>query len=79
MNAKEADEKRWGRRKSLLTHLKSDVWLEFQERTEKDLKFFFTGTYQLTQTVSYLAEMCDEDGNLSLYYIQNRQILEDLM
>ena len=38
-------------------------------RTEKDLKTLFTGSYQHSQTISYLAEMFDEDGQVNgLYY-----------
>lgn len=37
---------------------------DFPEVTLQDLEILFTGTYQLSQSVSYLAEMLDEDDTL---------------
>lgn len=64
------EEKRWNRRKTLLAPLKPTDIFDFPELTEKELKFFFTGTYQFTQAVSYLAEMIDEDGNIEIQYVK---------
>ena len=37
---------------------------------ERDLTIFFTGSYQLSQALSYLAGMLDKDGQLMLQYIK---------
>jgi hypothetical protein len=48
--------------------------------TEKDLKIFFSGTYQLGQAISYLAEMMDEENNLTLQYLKiSKNILKVLV
>ena len=38
--------------------------------SERDLTIFFTGSCQLFQAVSYLAEMLDKNGKLTLEYIK---------
>ena len=38
--------------------------------SERDLTKFFTGSYQLPQAVSYLAEMLDKVGKLTLEYVK---------
>ena len=40
--------------------------------TEDDLKILFTGSYQLTQAVSYLAKMIDKDGRINLQHIKDQ-------
>ena len=45
--------------------------LDFPEMTKRDLKTFFTGTYQLSQAVSYLAEMVDKDDKLKIEYVKD--------
>ena len=43
----------------------------------KDLKLFFTRTYQLGQAISYLAEMMDESGKINVQFlIINTNILK---
>ena len=37
---------------------------------ERDLKIFFSGTYQLGQAVCYLAELMDDSNNINLKYIK---------
>ena len=39
--------------------------------TARDLKILFTGTYQLAQAVSYLAEMVDTNGKLRTQYVKD--------
>ena len=41
----------------------------FPEMTERDLKILFTGTYQLSQAVSCLAEIINKDGHIRLQYV----------
>ncbi|XP_076238232.1 uncharacterized protein LOC143181603 [Calliopsis andreniformis] len=46
--------------------------LNFPEITEKDFKILFIGSYQLSQAISYLAELVDKENNISpLKKIQN--------
>lgn len=37
-----------------------------------ELELLFTGSYQVGQTVSYLGEMLDEDGTLSLKFVKDK-------
>ncbi|KAJ8682359.1 hypothetical protein QAD02_018151 [Eretmocerus hayati] len=60
------EEKRWSRRSSLLTQVTSDEIEDSPQMIEHDLKILFTGSYQLFQAVSYLAEIHDEDDNIGL-------------
>ena len=39
--------------------------------TKRDLKTLFTGTYQLSQAVLYLAEMVDKDDKLKTEYVKD--------
>ena len=39
---------------------------------EKDLKIPFTGSYQLSQAVSYLAEMIRKNGQVNLQYVKDQ-------
>lgn len=68
--AEEAESGHWNRRKTQFQQLTSADLLDFPELTEKELKILFTGSYQLSQAVSYLAEMMDEDGNVALHYLK---------
>lgn len=40
--------------------------------TITDLTILFTGTYQLSQAVSYLAEMVDKDGQIKVQYVKEQ-------
>ncbi|XP_058810551.1 uncharacterized protein LOC131675551 [Phymastichus coffea] len=68
--ASEVETGHWSRRKIPFQLIISDQLLDFPELTERDLKIFFTGTYQLQQSISYLAEMMDEDNKIELYYLK---------
>ncbi|XP_058802330.1 uncharacterized protein LOC131670620 [Phymastichus coffea] len=54
---------------SLAEEAESGRW-NFPEMTEEDLKIFFTGTYQLSQAISYLAELIDEEGRVNIDYLK---------
>jgi len=56
--------------KATFQSVTADDILDFPEMTEKDLKILFTDSYQLSQAVSYLAEMVDKDGKLKLEYVK---------
>lgn len=62
----QVENQRWNRRKVLFKRLSATELLDFPEMTEKDLKILFTGSYQLSQAVSYLAELMDEDNNINI-------------
>lgn len=73
----EVESKSWNRRKSNFMPLKSDDVLDFPELTRKDLEVFFTGTYQMKQAVSYLAELMGNDDQINLSYLkESKDILK---
>ncbi|KYN10443.1 hypothetical protein ALC57_17417 [Trachymyrmex cornetzi] len=41
--------------------------------TETHMKIFFTGSYQLSQAVSYLVEMVDKNGKLNIEYVKDEK------
>lgn len=55
-----------GRRKVPFKPLSSDQIVDFPELTESELKILFTGSYQLNQAISYLAEMMDDDNKINI-------------
>lgn len=68
--AKEAETARWSRRSTTTTKITSQEILDFPKMTERDLKIFFSGTYQLGQAVCYLAELMDDCNEINLEYIR---------
>ena len=62
----EAKEKGWFSKKVVFQSISSNDIFDFPEMTDKDFKVLFTGSYQLSQAVSYLAEMVNEDGFINL-------------
>ena len=66
----EAEQGRWSRRKTQFQTLTSADIEDFPEMTEEDLKIFFTGTYQLQQAISYLAEMLGDNDVLQIHYLK---------
>lgn len=61
---------KWSRRKVPFAELTSEDILDFPEMTEDDLKMLLTGSYQLSQAVSYLAEIMDNQGHLKVQYLK---------
>lgn len=68
--ASEVETNRWARRKIPFATITSDILTDFPELTEQELKILFTGSYQMSQAVSYLAEIMDENGTIILYYLK---------
>ena len=68
--AEEVRVNRWNLIRRDWIDVSSDSIEDFPELSERDLKIFYTGTYQLSQSVSYLAEMLDDDGKLKLKYLR---------
>ncbi|XP_057329865.1 uncharacterized protein LOC130670476 [Microplitis mediator] len=68
--ASEVETNRWARRKVPFATITSDILTDFPELTKQELKILFTGSYQMSQAVSYLAEMMDENGTIILYYLK---------
>lgn len=64
----EIEAKRWNRVQRPCFRVTSDSLEDFPEKTERDLKIFFTGTYQLAEWVSNLAELLKYDNTLDLKY-----------
>ncbi|RLU25196.1 hypothetical protein DMN91_003288 [Ooceraea biroi] len=73
--AAEAEEKGWLRKKLVFQSISSDM-SNFPEMTIKDLTILFTETYQLSQAVSYLAEMIDKDVLAFLDYCNMHVIVQ---
>ena len=70
--ANEIDDNKWNRKTLPFKQITSDDLLDFPEMSEKELKIFFTGTYQLSQAISYLAEMLDENDNIKLRFLKEK-------
>lgn len=68
--AVEVETSRWSRRSTTTTKLSSQDVMDFPEMTEKDLKIYFSGTYQLGQAICYLAELMDDSDNINMEYIK---------
>ena len=62
----EVEENRWNKRYVQFQQMSSKDLLDFPELTNKDLKILFSGTYQLKQAISYLAEMLDKNNDLNV-------------
>lgn len=68
----EVEEKGWLRKKVVFQSISSEDILDFPEMTIRDLTILFTGTYQLSQAVSYLAEMVDKDDQIKVQYVKEQ-------
>ncbi len=66
--AVEVEANKWNTVRRIWAEVTSDSVEDFPELNEDDLKDLFTGTYQLSQAVSYLAEMVNEIGVVMLKY-----------
>ncbi|XP_058799092.1 uncharacterized protein LOC131668719 [Phymastichus coffea] len=68
---------KYSRRKSLFKTLRSDELEDFPEMTEQDLVKLFTGTYQLKQAISYLAEMMGDTYEINVsYYRESADLIK---
>ena len=73
----EAAANNWNRVQRPWIDVTSDSIVDFPDLTEEQLKILFTGSYQLKQAVSYLAEMLDEADTMNLkYHRDNTNILK---
>lgn len=70
--ADEVDKNGWQRKKLPFETILSSDLIDFPEMTEKDLKLFFTGSYQYKQAVSYLAETIDESDNMTIQFVRDK-------
>lgn len=66
----EVEENNWSKKTRPFAPLSSNDLLDFPEMTLTDLEIFFTGSYQLKQSISYLAEMLDENDSLVVSYLK---------
>lgn len=60
--AQEVNDANLGRKTRPFETVTSEDILDFPEITERELKLFFTGSYQYTQAICYLAQFLDEDS-----------------
>lgn len=70
--ATEVEEKGWLRKRLIFQSISSEDLLRFPELTENDLQILFTGSYQYSQAISYLAEMLNEDGSLTMQFVKEQ-------
>ncbi|CAH2088785.1 unnamed protein product [Euphydryas editha] len=70
--AEEVETKGWFRKKLPFEDISEADILDFPELTENQLKILFSGTYQFSQAISYLAEVIDEDGHLNLKFVKEK-------
>ncbi|KYN19763.1 hypothetical protein ALC57_07916, partial [Trachymyrmex cornetzi] len=73
--AVEVEEKNWNRKFRPFIQMSSNDLFDFPEMTLEDLKLFFTGSYQMKQAISYLAEMMGEDDSLRINYVKDIPII----
>ena len=70
--ATEVEEKGSLRKKVIFRNITCDDISDFPKLTEKEFKIFFTGSYQVSQAASYLAEMIDKDGQINMQYVKDQ-------
>lgn len=58
----------WNRRKKAFHRLLASEVSDFPELSEEELIILFTGTYQLSQAISYLAELMGKENDLQVLY-----------
>ena len=64
--AEEAEEKQWNLVRRPWIPRTSESVPDFSKMSERDLEIFFTRSYQLPQSVSYLAEILREDNSIAV-------------
>ncbi|XP_008553228.3 uncharacterized protein LOC103575255 [Microplitis demolitor] len=69
--SQEVQSQHWNRKKNTLKCLTASELLDFPRLTEDQLKILFTGSYQFSQAISYLAEIMDDQNNLSVQYVKS--------
>lgn len=68
--SEEVEKQHWNLRKTAFQQLVSSEILDFPRLNEEQLRILFTGSYQLSLAVSYLAEIMDDKSNLYIYYVK---------
>jgi hypothetical protein len=68
--ATQVENDRLSRRKVPFQQMSSVDVIDFPEMTKEEMKIFFTGSYQLKQAISYLAEVMDSDNNIVMNYLK---------
>ncbi|XP_063620645.1 uncharacterized protein LOC134793052 [Cydia splendana] len=69
------EENGWIRKKTIFKNISSNDLLDFPELTQDDLHIFFGGSYQLKQSICYLAELQNPDGSINIEYLKENEIL----
>ncbi|GBP85462.1 hypothetical protein EVAR_64760_1 [Eumeta japonica] len=70
--AVEVEQKGWMRKKLPFQMFSSNDITDFPQLSEPELKLLFTGSYQLGQAISYLAELLDENGAFKMAYVKDQ-------
>lgn len=68
----EVEQKGWMRKKLPFQMFSSSDITDFPQLSESELKLLFTGSYQLGQAISYLAELLDENGAFKMAYVKDQ-------
>ena len=68
--AAEVEANNWNRKTTPFATVTSKELLDFPELTLSDLEIFFTGSYQLKQSLSYLAELLGDNNSFLQNYVK---------
>lgn len=68
--SEEVEDQHWNRRKTSFQRLSASELLDFPRLNNEHLQVLFTGSYQLSMAVSYLAEIVDNQNNLFVHYVK---------
>lgn len=68
----EVEEKGWLRKKIVFQCLNSHDLSDFPQLDETQLKLLFTGSYQYSQAIAYLAEILDADDTLNIDFVKDQ-------
>ncbi|XP_076246511.1 uncharacterized protein LOC143186687 [Calliopsis andreniformis] len=75
--ATEVENRHWNRREVPFRQVSVSDFLDFPEMTQHELKILFTGSYQLSRAVSYLAELMDSENNINIHCLkENNDIVK---
>ncbi|XP_043264042.1 uncharacterized protein LOC122404178 [Colletes gigas] len=70
--SEEIEKHGWSRKKLIFSDISTSDIFDFPEMTENDLHILFTGSYQFSQAISYLAEILNADGSITAKYVKER-------
>lgn len=68
--AKEVAKGKWDRKSRPFEKISSSSTIDFPELSIPEMKLLFNGSYQLAQSLCYLAEILDSDDNINIDYLK---------